>query len=284
MVNVHDVEYLRAVRCILDQGAWKESRTGVCTKSITGLQMRFNLQQGFPRLTSKHVSARNVAIELQWFLRGETNIKFLQDRRVHIWDDDGSKAQARGFNYPEGELGPVYGHQWRSWSNADGKDHDQITNLLTQLKTNSESRRMVVSAWNVGELSYMVLPPCHLLFQVICSSDDALDLVLTMRSGDMGLGLPYNIMSYALLLSLLARETNKRARELIINVGDAHIYENHQEALKAQLERPMYPPAAFYIPPEIKTLDDFAAIDDLNAAKWFTSYQSAGPLPMPLNT
>lgn len=282
-MNPHDQEYLRGVRHILDHGEWKDSRTGVRTKSVTGLQMRFDLRQGFPRLTTKLVSARNVAIELQWFLRGDTNVKFLQDRNVRIWDDDASKARARGFVYAEGELGPVYGHQWRRWTSCDLISHDQIADLVAQIKRTPESRRMIVSAWNVADLHSMVLPPCHLLWQVVCN-EGRLDLVLTMRSGDMGLGLPYNIMSYALLLCLLARETGTAVGELVITVGDAHIYENHITELTQQLGRAQAAPPAFCIPPEIDTLDAFAAVDDLNVNGWFTGYRHAGRLPMPLNT
>lgn len=222
-----DREYVRAVRHIVEHGTRKATRMSQDTISASGVQMRFNLERdGFPLLEFKSVPLRIVCVELAWFLSGRTNIKWLQERKVHIWDDDAAKAKERGFSYGAGELGPVYGRQWRAFGGVD-----QIENLLKLIREQPSSRRMIVSAWNPVDVPNMVLPPCHSFWQVVCDDDKHMDLLLTMRSGDFGLGLPFNIASYAVLLKLLASETGFVARELIITVNDAHVYTDHVEPL-----------------------------------------------------
>jgi thymidylate synthase len=277
---MQDKEYVRAVDYVLDNGCPKGDRTGTGTRSVTGLQLRFDLRQGFPLLTLKHVPFRVVAVELQWFLQGYDNVQWLQDRNVHIWDDDAKKSKERGFtDYPPGYLGPIYGQQWRNWNGHI----DQIAELERQLSEDDTSRRMIVSAWNVSALPEMVLPPCHVMFQVL-ANDNYLDLVVTMRSGDMGLGIPFNMASYALLLSLLAKIHQYKARHLIINIGDAHIYSNHLEPLQELRQRVPYTSPTLHIPDTITSLEDFCKLDHKQFILWVRDYIFHPKLIMPLST
>lgn len=222
--------YEQALQYILDNGTHKEDRTGTGTTSVFGYQMRFNLQEGFPLITTKKVHMKSIVHELLWFLKGESNIKYLSENGVTIWDEWAS---------PEGELGPVYGVQWRSWLGADGETVDQISQVVEQIKTNPDSRRLIVSAWNVGEISKMALPPCHAFFQFYVA-DGKLSCQLYQRSADMFLGVPFNIASYALLTHMVAAQTGLEVGDFIWTGGDCHIYDNHQEQVKQQLARSGY--------------------------------------------
>lgn len=233
-----DQIYADAVTTVIRLGDKKPSRVGDVV-SLSGLTLRFDLRDGFPLLEHKQVPYRLVCVELAWIMSGRTCVDWLQKRRVHIWDDDAAKAQERGFDYDPGELGPVYGRQWRGLrSNYGGDDAvvpDQLTELRHRLDTDPLSRRHVVTAWNPQLVPFMVLPPCHHTWQVIVS-EPYMDLVLSMRSGDMGLGVPFNIASYATLLTLLATEKGRIPRHLVITIGDAHVYADHVEPLMERLQ------------------------------------------------
>lgn len=219
--------YLDLLRDILANGTQKEDRTGTGTISVFGRQMRFDLSAGFPLVTTKKLHTRSIFYELLWFLRGDTNIAFLKENRVSIWDEWADE---------NGELGPVYGKQWRRWETADGRTIDQISQVITQIKTNPDSRRLLVSAWNVGEVETMALPPCHLLFQFYVANGK-LSCQLYMRSIDCFLGLPFNIASYALLTHLIAQQCDLDVGEFIWTGGDCHLYLNHLEQARLQLTR-----------------------------------------------
>ncbi len=219
--------YLDLLRHILDHGTEKKDRTGTGTRSVFGYQMRFDLQKGFPLVTTKKVHLKSVIYELLWFLRGETNIAYLKEHGVRIWDE---WADERG------ELGPVYGRQWRSWQTADGRAVDQIRDLVDRLKTQPDSRRLIVSAWNVGEIDKMALPPCHCLFQFYVANG-RLSCQLYQRSADVFLGVPFNIASYSLLTLMLAQVSGLQPGEFVHTFGDVHIYLNHLEQVKLQLSR-----------------------------------------------
>jgi thymidylate synthase len=220
-------QYLQLCKKILEEGTSKMDRTGTGTISIFGHQMRFNLEDGFPLLTTKKIHIKSIIHELLWFLKGETNIKYLQDNGVKIWNEWADE---------NGELGPIYGHQWRSWDTDDGKTIDQISEVIEQIKNNPNSRRLIVSAWNVGQLKAMALPPCHILFQFFVA-DGKLSCQLYQRSGDVFLGVPFNIASYALLTHMIAQVCGLKPGEFIYTLGDAHIYSNHIEQVKLQLTR-----------------------------------------------
>lgn len=220
-------QYHELLHHILNTGTKKEDRTGTGTISVFGYQMRYNLNEGFPLVTTKKVHLKSIIHELLWFLAGDTNIKYLQDNGVKIWDE---WADAHG------DLGPVYGKQWRSWTGADGKVHDQISWLINEIKTNPDSRRLIVSAWNVGELEQMALMPCHSLFQFYVN-DGKLSCQLYQRSGDVFLGIPFNIASYALLTMMIAQVCGLVVGDFVHTIGDAHIYLNHLEQVKLQLSR-----------------------------------------------
>lgn len=220
-------QYLKFLDFVLKQGCQKKDRTGVGTLSVFGYDMRFDLTQGFPLLTTKKLHTKSIIYELLWFLRGETNVQFLHNYRVSIWDE---------WANSEGDLGPIYGKQWRQWSTLDGNSIDQMTLLIEQLKTNPDSRRHIVSAWNVGDLDKMALPPCHLLMQFYVY-DRYLSCKLTQRSADIFLGVPFNIASYALLTHMIAEQCHLIPKELIWSGGDCHIYLNHLEQAKQQLIR-----------------------------------------------
>ena len=220
-------QYLDLLQHVLDHGARKEDRTGTGTLSVFGAQMRFDLSQGFPLVTTKKTHLKSIIYELLWFLRGETNVRWLQEQGVTIWNEWAREG---------GELGPVYGYQWRNWPSADGRHIDQIAEVVKALKTNPDSRRIIVSAWNVGCIEDMALPPCHAFFQFYVA-DGKLSCQLYQRSADLFLGVPFNIASYALLVLMLAQVCDLQPGEFIWTGGDCHIYSNHMEQVKIQLSR-----------------------------------------------
>jgi thymidylate synthase len=236
---------------ILDHGVHKEDRTGTGTISVFGYQMRFDLSEGFPCITTKKLHLRSIIHELLWFIKGETNIAYLKENGVSIWDE---WADANG------ELGPVYGSQWRSWPAPDGRQIDQITQVIDQIKNNPDSRRMIVSAWNVGLIDQMALPPCHAFFQFYVA-EGKLSCQLYQRSADTFLGVPFNIASYALLTMMLAQVCGLQPGEFVHTLGDAHLYSNHIEQAKLQLTREFRPLPTMKINPEVKSLFDFTYED-----------------------
>lgn len=240
-------QYLDLLSHILENGNEKTDRTGTGTKSVFGYQMRFDLQKGFPLLTTKKLHTRSIFHELLWFLKGDTNIKYLHDNKVTIWDEWADE---------NGDLGPVYGKQWRAWQGADGKITDQISQLIHQIKHTPDSRRMLVSAWNVGEVEQMALPPCHIVFQFYVANDK-LSCQLYQRSADVFLGVPFNIASYALLTEMLAQVCGLEAGEFIHTLGDAHLYLNHIDQAKLQLSRTPYELPKLRLNPEVKDIFDF---------------------------
>jgi thymidylate synthase len=239
--------YLKLLQHILNTGVTKSDRTGTGTISCFGYQMRFDLQQGFPMLTTKKLHLKSIIHELLWFLKGETNIAYLKENGVGIWDEWADE---------HGDLGPVYGHQWRSWTGAGGETYDQIKEVLHLIKTNPDSRRMIVNAWNVADLHKMALTPCHALFQFYVA-DGKLSCQLYQRSADVFLGVPFNIASYALLTMMMAQVCDLQYGEFIHTFGDVHLYSNHLEQAKLQLTRTPYPLPALELNPEVKDLFDF---------------------------
>ena len=240
-------QYLDLLNRILTEGVKKEDRTGTGTISIFGNQMRFNLEDGFPLLTTKKLHLKSIIYELLWFLKGDTNVKYLQEHGVRIWNEWADE---------NGDLGPVYGHQWRSWPDYNGGTIDQIQQVLDLIKNHPDSRRMIVSAWNVAEVNQMALPPCHTMFQFYVA-DGKLSLQLYQRSADTILGVPFNIASYALLLMMMAQVTGLKPGEFIHTTGDTHLYLNHIEQAKLQLTRTPRPLPTMRINPEVKNLLDF---------------------------
>lgn len=240
-------QYLTLLDRILKEGTKKEDRTGTGTISIFGNQMRFNLEDGFPLLTTKKLHLKSIIHELLWFLNGDTNVKYLQDNGVRIWNEWADE---------NGELGPIYGHQWRSWPDYNGGTIDQIQGIVDQLKNNPDSRRMIVSAWNVAEVDRMALPPCHTMFQFYVA-DGRLSLQLYQRSADTFLGVPFNIASYALLLQMMAQVSGLKAGDFIHTTGDTHLYLNHLEQAKLQLTRDPRPLPKMLINPDVKSIFDF---------------------------
>ena len=240
-------QYLDLLSHILENGNEKTDRTGTGTKSVFGYQMRFDLQKGFPLLTTKKLHTRSIFHELLWFLKGDTNIKYLHDNKVTIWDEWADE---------NGDLGPVYGKQWRAWQGADGKITDQISQLIHQIKNTPDSRRMLVSAWNVGEVEQMALPPCHIVFQFYVANNK-LSCQLYQRSADVFLGVPFNIASYALLTEMLAQVCGLEAGEFIHTLGDAHLYLNHIDQAKLQLSRTPYELPKLKLNPDVKDIFDF---------------------------
>ena len=240
-------QYLDLCQRVLNEGTEKHDRTGTGTISVFGHQMRFNLEDGFPLLTTKKLHLKSIIYELLWFLKGDTNVKYLQENGVRIWNEWADE---------NGELGPVYGHQWRSWPDYQGGSIDQIALLVEQIKRNPDSRRHIVSAWNVAEVNNMALPPCHTLFQFYVA-DGRLSLQLYQRSADIFLGVPFNIASYALLLQMMAQVTGLKAGDFVHTFGDAHIYLNHIEQVKLQLTRETRNLPKMIINPEVKNLFDF---------------------------
>ena len=260
-------QYLELIQHILDTGVEKNDRTGTGTKSCFGYQMRFDLQKGFPLVTTKKLHLKSIIYELLWFLKGETNTKYLKEHGVSIWDEWADE---------NGELGPVYGKQWRSWTGAEEKMIDQIADVINQVKKNPDSRRLIVSAWNVAELPKMALMPCHVLFQFYVA-EGKLSCQLYQRSADVFLGVPFNIASYALLTMMIAQVCDVEPGEFIHTFGDVHIYNNHLDQVKLQLSRTPYPLSTMKLNLEVKNIFDFQFED-------FTleNYQFHPPIKAPV--
>jgi len=241
------VQYLELLQHVLDKGKYKDDRTGTGTYSVFGAQTRFDLADGFPCLTTKKLHLRSIIHELLWFLKGDTNVKYLNDNKVSIWDEWADE---------NGDLGPVYGKQWCSWQGADGQTINQIDQVIDQIKNNPDSRRLIVSAWNVGELDKMALAPCHAFFQFYVR-DGRLSCQLYQRSADLFLGVPFNIASYALLLMMVAQVCGLKAGEFVHTFGDLHLYSNHLDQAKLQLTREPKPLPAMTLNPEVTDIHDF---------------------------
>lgn len=240
-------QYLDLLNKIMKEGVDRDDRTGVGNRSIFGYQMRFDLQKGFPLLTTKKLHLRSIIYELLWLLRGESNIEFLKENKVTIWDEWADK---------KGELGPVYGVQWRKWKSADGKTIDQISEIIDRIKTNPNDRRLIVSAWNVGDIARMALPPCHMMFQFYIA-EGKLSCMMYQRSCDTFLGVPFNIASYSLLTMMVAQVCGLKAGEFIHTLGDTHIYKNHFKQVKQQLTRKPRKLPKMIINPKVKSIFDF---------------------------
>ena len=245
-------QYLQLLQKIIDTGADKNDRTGAGTRSLFGYQVRFNLQDGFPLITTKKLHLKSIIYELLWFLKGDTNVAYLQEHGVRIWDEWADE---------NGNLGPVYGKQWRSWDGADGKTVDQVSELIQQLKSNPDSRRLIISAWNVADLPEMKLMPCHCLFQFYTTPAELgrrkLSCQLYQRSADVFLGVPFNIASYALLTMMIAQVCDMEPGEFIHSFGDVHLYKNHFEQAQLQLSRKPFPLPQMKINPAVKSIFDF---------------------------
>lgn len=250
-------QYLDLMRHVREHGVYKSDRTGTGTYSVFGYQMRFDLAQGFPLLTTKKLHLRSILHELLWFLKGETNIRYLKEHGVSIWDEWADES---------GELGPVYGAQWRSWRGADGQVVDQISQVVEQIKRNPDSRRLIVNAWNVAEIEKMALPPCHMMFQFYVANG-RLSCQLYQRSADIFLGVPFNIASYALLTMMVAQVCDLQPGEFVHTLGDAHLYANHLEQADLQLSREPLPLPAMRINPEVKDIFGFV-FDDFELADY----------------
>ncbi|MBK8369659.1 MAG: thymidylate synthase [Bacteroidetes bacterium] len=244
-------QYHDLMRHVLEHGVKKEDRTGTGTVSVFGYQMRYNLAEGFPLLTTKKLHTKSIIHELLWFLKGDTNIKYLKDNGVRIWDE---------WADAEGNLGPVYGYQWRSWPTPDGKHIDQITQVVDMIKNNPDSRRLIVSAWNVADINSMKLPPCHAFFQFYVANGK-LSCQLYQRSADIFLGVPFNIASYAILMMMVAQVCDLQLGDFVHTLGDAHLYSNHIDQAKLQLTRDFRPLPTMKINPNVKSIFDFT-IDD----------------------
>jgi len=244
-------QYLDLMSHVLNNGTKKEDRTGTGTLSVFGYQMRFDLSKGFPVITTKKLHLRSIIHELLWFLKGDTNVRYLKENGVSIWDEWADK---------NGELGPVYGYQWRNWPTADGRHIDQISQIVDQIKNTPNSRRIIVSAWNVGEIENMALPPCHAFFQFYVA-EGKLSCQLYQRSADIFLGVPFNIASYALLTMMLARVCGLKPGDFVHTFGDAHLYLNHLDQARLQLSRQPLEPPTMKINPEVKDIFDFTYDD-----------------------
>lgn len=260
-------QYLKLLKHVVDTGVEREDRTGTGTYSVFGYQMRFDLRDGFPLLTTKKLHTKSIVHELLWFLRGETNVKSLQDVGVSIWNE---------WANDQGELGPVYGAQWRSWPASNGRTIDQISELISQIKQTPYSRRLIISAWNVGEIDKMALPPCHTMFQFYVA-DGRLSCQLYQRSADVFLGVPFNIASYALLLQMVAHVTDLEVGEFVHTFGDVHLYKNHIEQAKLQLQREPMPLPSMKIVRKVDSIFDFK-FEDFE----LIDYQSHPHIPAPV--
>ena len=260
-------QYLDLMRHVRDHGTVKTDRTGTGTVSVFGYQMRFDLAEGFPLLTTKKLHVKSIIHELLWFLAGDTNIKYLNDNGVKIWDEWADK---------DGNLGPVYGHKWRSWPDGIGGTIDQITQLIEMIKKNPDSRRLLVSAWNVAEVNNMALPPCHTLFQFYVANEK-LSCQLYQRSADIFLGVPFNIASYALLTMMIAQVCNLKLGEFVHTFGDAHIYSNHLEQVELQLQRTPEKLPRMHINPSVKNIFDFT-FDDFELLDYHAQPHIAAPV------
>jgi thymidylate synthase len=244
--------YLDLVRRVLEEGETRPDRTGTGTRSLFGHQMRFDLGDGFPLLTNRKIHTRSVIHELLWFIKGETNIKYLKDNNVSIWDE---------WADSEGNLGPVYGKQWRRWEGPDGKVIDQLKGVIDQIQRDPHSRRHIVSAWNVADIPQMALAPCHVMFQFYVSQSGKLSCQLYQRSADLFLGVPFNVASYAILTHMIAQVCDLRPGDFIHTIGDAHLYENHLDQAKLLLERDPRPLPTLVLNPNIRNIDDFTFED-----------------------
>ncbi len=244
--------YLDLVRLVLEEGEQRPDRTGTGTRSLFGHQMRFNLGDGFPLLTNRKIHARSVIHELLWFIKGETNVKYLRDNNVTIWDEWADN---------EGNLGPVYGKQWRRWQGPDGKVIDQLKGVIDQIQRDPHSRRHIVSAWNVADIPQMALAPCHVMFQFYVSQSGKLSCQLYQRSADLFLGVPFNIASYAILTHMIAQVCDLKPGDFIHTIGDAHLYENHLDQAKLLLEREPRPLPTLRLNPDVRNIDDFTFED-----------------------
>ena len=240
-------QYLDLMRYVKEQGTRKDDRTGTGTLSVFGYQMRFDLAEGFPLVTTKKVHLRSIIHELLWFLKGETNVRYLQDKGVTIWDEWADE---------NGDLGPIYGYQWRSWPTPQGQYIDQIGEVVSQISNNPDSRRLIVSSWNVADIPRMALPPCHTLFQFYVAAGN-LSCQLYQRSADIFLGVPFNIASYALLTIMIAQVTGLKPGEFVHTLGDAHLYLNHITQVETQLTREPYPLPRMHLNPEVRSVFDF---------------------------
>ena len=241
-------QYHELLRHVLEHGEIRDDRTGVGTLSVFGAQTRFDLRQGFPLVTTKRVHLKSIIHELLWFIQGDTNVRYLQEKGVTIWDE---------WAGPEGDLGPVYGKQWRRWTGPDGQVHDQLQDVIHQIKHNPTSRRLIVSAWNVADIPQMALAPCHALFQFYVSVDGSLSCQLYQRSADLFLGVPFNIASYALLLAMVAQVCGLQPGEFVHTFGDLHLYTNHMDQVHKQLGRDFRPLPRLWLDPTIKDIDAF---------------------------
>lgn len=279
----NEAAYLDLIRYVRDHGTEKGDRTGTGTRSHFGAQLRFDLKDGFPLLTTKKVHMKSITYELFWFLKGDTHVKYLQDHGVRIWNEWSTAEQTARFGRPEGELGPIYGHQWRNYGatkNEDGSYNqdgvDQITEVIKQIKTNPNSRRLIVSGWNPSEATQVALPPCHTLFQFFVA-DGKLSCQLYQRSADLFLGVPFNIASYSLLTHMIAQVCDLEVGEFIWTGGDCHLYQNHIDQVNEQLSREAYELPTLWLNPDIKDIFDFT-YDDIRVE----NYQSHPAIKAPV--
>ena len=283
ITSKNEAAYLDLIRYVRDHGTEKGDRTGTGTRSHFGAQLRFDLKEGFPLLTTKKVHMKSITYELFWFLKGDTHVKYLQDHNVRIWNEWSTAEQTARFGRPEGELGPIYGHQWRNYGASKAEDGsynqdgiDQISEVIEQIKTNPNSRRLIVSGWNPAEATQVALPPCHTLFQFFVA-DGKLSCQLYQRSADLFLGVPFNIASYALLTHMIAQVCDLEVDEFIWTGGDCHLYQNHIEQVNEQLSREAYELPSLWLNPEIKDIFDFT-FDDIRVE----NYQSHPAIKAPV--